>query len=51
MVMRRDDVIPEFRVSEISGTQDRETIVLLAPGSRLSALSRSGRDDSLGRPA
>ena len=46
----RTGVIPEFRVSEISGTQGRRTIVLLAPGSRLSARARFGRDDSIGGP-
>ena len=39
-------VIPEFRVSEISGTQGQERASLVAPGSRLSALPRSGRDDT-----
>ena len=38
-------VIPEFRVSEISGTQDQKRRPPSAPGSRLSALTRSGRDD------
>jgi tRNA U55 pseudouridine synthase TruB len=37
-------VIPEFRASEISGTQGPTTYAaILAPGSRLSALTRSGR--------
>jgi hypothetical protein len=40
-------VIPEFRVSEISGTQsDRTRVLFVAPGSRLCALARSGRDDN-----
>lgn len=39
-------VIPEFRASEISGTQGVQSVsLLMAPGSRLSALARSGRDD------
>ena len=38
-------VIPEFRGSEISGTQGQGRPSPEAPGSRLSALSRSGRDD------
>jgi hypothetical protein len=38
-----ENVIPEFRVSEIFGTQ----LLIVAPGSRLSAHSRSGRDDSV----
>jgi FO synthase len=38
-------VIPEFRASEISGTQSR-TRPTSVPGSRLSALPRPGRDDS-----
>jgi hypothetical protein len=42
-------VIPEFRVSEISGTQERQyRAVFFVPGSRLSAQSRSGRDDRHG---
>ena len=38
-------VIPEFRASEISGTQGSQPCDRGAPGSRLSALARSGRDD------
>ena len=40
-------VIPEFRVSEISGIQELHTsaAAILAPGSRFYALARSGRDD------
>jgi hypothetical protein len=45
------NVIPEFRVSEISGTQRRDAWLYAAPGSRLSAHERSGRDDRFGRPA
>ena len=44
-------VIPEFRGSEISGTQGKKRPALKAPGSRLSALSRSGRDDNWLAPA
>jgi hypothetical protein len=43
-------VIPEFRVSEISGTQGRQSRPAAAPGSRLSARARFGRDDSVGVP-
>ena len=39
-------VIPEFRAGEISGTQGQERRSPVAPGSRLSALARSGRDES-----
>jgi hypothetical protein len=38
-------VIPEF-AKRVSGTQSRRICVLfVAPGSRLYALARSGRDD------
>jgi FO synthase len=39
-------VIPEFRVSEISGTQGRKRLSFGAAGSRFSAQPRSGRDDT-----
>ena len=44
-------VIPEFRGSEISGTRGKTRPALKAPGSRLSALPRSGRDDKWLAPA
>ena len=44
-------VIPEFRASEISGTQGNKRPARKAAGSRLSALSRSGRDDKWLAPA
>jgi hypothetical protein len=49
-MMGRSSVIPEFRVSEIFGTQEQQAWVVGAPGFRLSARSRSGRDDNLAGP-
>jgi hypothetical protein len=48
--MGRNTVIPEFRVSEISGTQCLQEQVPASLGSRLFAHSRYGRDARIGAP-